>query len=84
LEQYRASHPGPFYRVRTAALRTPQEGGRFTGIWNLVDGTGRVLHRLAGVGTREEDAYRAAVPWIRNNGHDRTDGLRMVPVMHPG
>ena len=84
LEQYRASHPGPFYRVRTAALRGPREGGRFTGIWKLVDGTGRELYRLSGVGNREEDAYRAAVPWIRDNGHDRTDGLRMVPVMHPG
>jgi hypothetical protein len=82
LEQYRASHPGPFYRVRTAALRGPREGGRFTGIWKLVDGTGRELYRLSGVGNREEDAYRAAVPWIRNNGHDRTEGLRMVPVMH--
>jgi hypothetical protein len=84
LERYRASHPGPFYRVRTAALRGPREGGRFTGIWKLVDGTGRELYRLSGVGNREEDAYRAAVPWIRNNGHDRTEGLRMVPVMHPG
>jgi hypothetical protein len=84
VEQYRASHPGPFYRIRTAALRGPREGGRFTGIWKLVDGTGRELYRLSGVGNREEDAYRAAVPWIRDNGHDRTDGLRMVPVMHPG
>ena len=83
VEQYRASHPGPFYRIRTAALRGPREGGRFTGIWNLVDGTGRVLYRLSGVGNREEDAYRAAIPWIRNNGHDHTDGLRMVPVLHP-
>jgi hypothetical protein len=60
-----------------------QQGGRFTGIWKLVDGTGRELYRLSGVGNNAEDAYRAAVPWIRNNGHDRTEGLRMVPVMVP-
>lgn len=61
--------------------RTPQQGGNFTGIWKLVDGTGRELYRLSGVGNNADDAYRAAVPWIRNNGHDRTEGLRMVPVM---
>jgi hypothetical protein len=59
------------------------EGGRFTGIWKLVDGTGRELYRLSGVGNNAEDAYRAAVPWIRNNGHEHTEGLRMVPVMVP-
>ncbi len=58
--------------------QTPQQGGR---IWKLVDGTGRELHRFSGIGTREEDAYRAIVPWIRNNGHDHTEGLRLVPVM---
>jgi hypothetical protein len=57
------------------------EGGRFTGEWKLVDGTGRELHRISGVGNNAEDAYRAVVPWIRDNGHDHTDGLRMVPVM---
>lgn len=60
----------------------PVSGGRFTGIWKLVDGNGRELYRLSGVGNRAEDAYRAAVPWIRNNGHDHTEGLRMVPIMH--
>ena len=62
--------------------QTPREGGSFTGIWKLVDRNGRELYRLSGVGNRAEDAYRAAVPWIRNNGHDNTEGLRMVPIMH--
>jgi hypothetical protein len=61
--------------------QTPQQGGTFTGIWKLVDGTGRELHRISGVGNNRDDAYRAVVPWIRNNGHDHTEGLRMVPVM---
>lgn len=63
--------------------QTPREGGSFTGIWKLVDGNGRELYRLSGVGNQADDAYRAAIPWIRNNGHDRTEGLRMVPIMHP-
>ena len=85
----RENNFGGNYQVEPVGENEPlptsgrHEGGRFTGIWKLVDGTGRELYRLSGVGNNADDAYRAAVPWIRNNGHDRTEGLRMVPVMVP-
>jgi predicted chitinase len=52
----------------TQDIQQRRAQGEFTGAWQIVDDTGRELHRFSGVGNAQADANRVAVQWLRDNG----------------
>jgi len=65
----------------TQDLQQQRAQGGFTGAWKIVDADDRELYRFSGIGNNQADANRVAALWMRDNGHDNTEGLHVLPVM---
>ena len=65
----------------TQDLQQQRSQGGFTGAWKIVDADDRELYRFSGIGNNQADANRVAALWMRDNGHDNTEGLHVLPIM---